>query len=79
MKQMKEFTLEQITEANLDCIPLNKQLLINYVGYMYEDNADYSNDSLKREWLYLWKNGRIEELLTAEMVFTSIPNLPKEA
>jgi hypothetical protein len=69
MKDMRKFTLEQLTEANLDYMPHIKHLLKIHIGYTYEDSADYSNESLKRELLYLVENDRIEELTTVEWVY----------
>lgn len=63
---MKDFINEQMTNFNLDQNPLTKQLLINYVSMEYEQDADYSNESLMREWWYLYHNDLLALLNTGE-------------
>ncbi len=63
---MKDFINEQMKEFNLDRNPLTKALLINYVSMEYQENADYSNDSLMMEWWHLNNNNLLGLLNTAE-------------
>lgn len=63
-----ETTLEEI---KLMYTPSTKQLLINYVGRTYEEDADYSDDSLKAELLYLYRNNEVASLITAEWVYSA--------
>lgn len=55
-----------MSNFNLDQNPGTKQLLINYVLMEYEENADCSNESLMREWWYLYENNLLALLSTAE-------------
>lgn len=58
-----EMTLENI---ELLFTPLTKQLLIIYVNVQYEENADISNESLKRELLWLYENNQLDQLFLGE-------------
>lgn len=58
-----EMTLENI---ELLFTPLTKQLLIIYVKVQYEENADISNESLKRELLWLYENNQLDQLFLGE-------------
>jgi len=51
--------------------PLTKALLINYVLMEYEGDADCSNESLMREWWYLYENNLLALLNTGEGLTTS--------
>lgn len=63
---MKDFIKDQMTNFNLDQNPCTKQLLMNYVSIEYQEDADYCNDSLMREWWYLNENNLLALLFTGE-------------
>ncbi|REE25648.1 hypothetical protein DFQ09_102239 [Winogradskyella pacifica] len=46
--------------------PLTKQLLINFVKFQYEENADISDDSLKTELIWLHNNNQLDQLFIGE-------------
>lgn len=64
------WTENEIVELNLMYTPHTKALLTNYVGRTYEGDADYSDDSLKAELLYLYRHNELDNLITAEWVFS---------
>lgn len=66
---MSNFNNEIMEQLDFNNIPLTKQLLINYIGYTYENYADFSDDSLLREWLYLKDENKLQELFLAEIVY----------
>lgn len=68
--KMNDFINEQMTEADLDAMPYTKQLLIKYVNWKYEENADISNESLMREWWSLKEENRLAELFCNEWVYS---------
>lgn len=63
-----EWTKNEIEEINLMYTPHTKALLINYVGSTYEENADFSDESLKAELLYLYQHNELHMLITAEWI-----------
>ena len=67
MKKIK-WTNNEIEEINLIYTPHTKELLKNYVGIMYEENAVYTDESLKAELLLLYRNNDLAELITAEWI-----------
>ena len=67
MKKIK-WTDNEIEEINLMYTPHTKALLIIYVGIMYEENAVYTDESLKVELLLLYRNNDLAELITAEWI-----------
>lgn len=67
---MRNFTNEKMEEIDFINLPLTKQLLINYIGYTYENDADFSDESLAREWWYLKDENKLENLSIAELVFS---------
>ncbi|WNW00942.1 hypothetical protein RRF68_08020 [Tenacibaculum sp. HL-MS23] len=52
--------------------PLTKQLLKTYVSIQYQENADFSDESLKQELIWLYENNELDELILAEYL-TSEP------
>lgn len=58
--------IENLDEINLDLTPMTKQLLINYISIMYEENADYSIESLRAELLLLERENNLEQLFIVE-------------
>ena len=65
-----EFVEEQMGGVNLDRLPHTKALLILYITWKYEDAADISNESLLREWWYLYGNNLLHELFTNESIYS---------
>ena len=64
-----EMTLENI---ELLFTPLTKQLLIIYVKVQYEEYADISDESLKRELLLLYENNQLDQLFLGEYLCSEI-------
>lgn len=60
--------MENLEEINLVLTPLTKELLTNYISLTYEDNADYSDDSLRAELMRLKNENNLEQLFFAEMI-----------
>tara|TARA_R110002049_G_scaffold275725_1_gene453840 strand:+ start:19387 stop:19779 length:393 start_codon:yes stop_codon:yes gene_type:complete len=58
-----EYLIENI---ELLYTPITKQLLINYVKIQNEENADITDESLKRELLWLNKYNEMDQLILAE-------------
>jgi hypothetical protein len=56
----------RIENIELLYTPITKQLLISYVKVQYEENADISDESLKRELLLLYTNNQLDQLFIAE-------------
>ncbi|MBZ9630537.1 hypothetical protein LB465_07070 [Salegentibacter sp. LM13S] len=75
---MKDFINDQMTNFNLDQNPWTKKMLINYISIEYQEDADYSNESLMREWWYLYENNLLALLNTAEGL-NSYPGKDDEA
>lgn len=65
-----DFVEEQMGGVNLDYLPHTKALLILYITWKYEEDADISNESLLREWWYLHDNNLLHELSTNESVYS---------
>ncbi|MDT0554499.1 hypothetical protein [Patiriisocius hiemis] len=57
---------ENLELMDLGITPLTRELLINYIRIQYEENADYSYDSLRAELLLLERENRLHELFLAE-------------
>jgi len=57
-----------MTIENIELLytPLTKQLLINFVKVQYEENANTSDESLKAEFMLLYKNNELDQLILAE-------------
>ena len=64
-----EMTIENI---ELLFTPLTKQLLIIYVKVQYEEYADISDESLKRELLLLFENNQLDQLFLGEYLCSEI-------
>ena len=64
-----EMTIENI---ELLFTPLTKQLLIIYVKVQYEEYADISDESLKRELLLLYENNQLDQLFLGEYLCSEI-------
>ncbi|MBO0593128.1 hypothetical protein I2486_17130 [Cellulophaga sp. E16_2] len=59
--------MESITKyIELMYTPYTKELLIQYVSLQYEEDADFSDESLKTELLWLYKNNELDQLFLAE-------------
>ncbi|OCK42244.1 hypothetical protein BA195_11510 [Tenacibaculum soleae] len=58
-----EMTIENI---ELLYTPYTKKLLINYVSIQYQEEADYSDESLKIELIWLHENNELDQLILAE-------------
>lgn len=58
-----EMTIENI---ELLYTPYTKKLLINYVSIQYQEEADYSDESLKNELISLHENNELDQLILAE-------------
>lgn len=67
---MKKFNDEQIVEMNLEFTPLTKQLMINYMKWQYEDAADFSDESIKREFWLLKDDNRLSEIFISEWLYS---------
>jgi hypothetical protein len=59
---------------NLNNSPILKYLLFQYIGAEYEENADYSEDSLWAEYLLLKRNGQLNRLFVQEVLYNYRPN-----
>lgn len=57
------YTMENI---ELMYTPNTKKLLIAYVSIQYQEDADYSDESLKRELISLHENNELDQLILAE-------------
>lgn len=60
-----EMTIENI---ELLYTPYTKKLLINYVSIQYQEEADYSDESLKNELTSLHENNELDQLILAEYI-----------
>tara|TARA_R110000751_G_scaffold203091_1_gene307531 strand:- start:56 stop:271 length:216 start_codon:yes stop_codon:yes gene_type:complete len=60
----------RIQNIELQFTPITKQLLINYVKVQYEENADISDESLKRELLLLYTNNQLDQLFIGEYLLS---------
>lgn len=58
----------EITIENIELLytPYTKKLLINYVSIQYQEEADYSDESLKIELIWLHENNELDQLILAE-------------
>ena len=58
----------EITIENIELLytPYTKKLLINYVSIQYQEEADYSDESLKNELISLHENNELDQLFLAE-------------
>ena len=56
----------EFMDVDLDYMPNTKDLLIEYVYCQYEESADISNESLKRELMLLFRNNQLDELFSGE-------------
>ncbi|MCF6168007.1 hypothetical protein [Lutibacter sp.] len=65
---MKDNNQEFMDEVELMYTPLTKQLLINYVITEYQEEADTSDESLKRELNWLYKNNQLSNLIISELI-----------
>lgn len=54
--------------------PILKQLLKEYISSMYEESANYDEDTLLNEYNYLLKNNRLYELFDLEFLQNSLLN-----
>lgn len=63
-----DWTTREIEEINLMYTPHTKALLINRARLNHEEYADYSEESLKAELLYLYRTDSLDELITAEWI-----------
>ncbi len=66
-----DFTYDQMGEANLDFMPILKIQLKSYVINTYQEDADISNESLMREWWYLYEENLLHLLSINELVFST--------
>ncbi len=59
-----------MTIENIELLytPYTKKLLINYVSIQYQEDADYSNESLKNELIWLHENNELDQLILAEFL-----------
>ena len=55
-----------IENIELIYTPLTKKLLISYVSIQYQENADYSDESLKNELIWLHENNELDQLILEE-------------
>ncbi|RLJ60916.1 hypothetical protein CLV86_2765 [Lacinutrix venerupis] len=55
-----------IKNIELMYTPYTKELLIKYVNLQYEEDADFSDESLKTELLWLYENNELDRLILAE-------------
>lgn len=62
-----EMTIENIKLHNT---PITKKLLINFVKIQYEENTDLSEESLKRELLWLYDNNQLDQLFIGECLLS---------
>ncbi len=62
----------EVTEENLDFMPLLKQQLIIFLGINYKEDADYSNYSLVKEYHYLDSNNLLGQLHKTECLTSSL-------
>ncbi len=67
---MRKFINEQMKEVRIEHMPSTIDLLINYIKREYKDNADLSEDSLKKEWNYLKDNNMLELLFISEWIYS---------
>lgn len=60
----------KMTIENIELLytPYTKKLLINYVSIQYQEDADYSNESLKNELIWLHENNELDQLILAEFL-----------
>ena len=63
---MEEWINRQLQNLNLAFTPTLKILLENYVSMQYQEDAVYTDESLKRELLYLHENNLILLLFIQE-------------
>tara|TARA_R110001592_G_scaffold257517_4_gene521128 strand:- start:243 stop:467 length:225 start_codon:yes stop_codon:yes gene_type:complete len=67
---MNEFTNEQLELFKIIDAPHTRALLTNYVSTMYEECSDLSDESLKRELIWLNDNGKLLQLFLGEALVT---------
>ena len=67
---MKNNNQEFMDEVELVYTPLTKELLTQYVLRKYEESADTSNYSLKRELMWLYDNNQLSELFVCEHIYS---------
>ncbi|CAA0260937.1 hypothetical protein [Tenacibaculum maritimum] len=60
----------EITIENIELLytPYTKKLLINYVSIQFQEEADYSDESLKSELIWLYENNQLDQLILAEFL-----------
>jgi hypothetical protein len=62
---------QYLDELELLYTPHTKALLIEYVSCQYEEYADYSDESLKRELNLLYQEGQLIRLFTGEYILSA--------
>ena len=71
MKNIKEnFTSEQLELFNFDDAPQTRSLMQSYATTIYEENADLSDEALKRELIWLHEKGELMQLFLGEALVT---------
>lgn len=63
---MEDFTTQQLELFKLIDAPHTRELLITYVGMMYEEHANFSDESLRRELILLNDRNQLINLFLGE-------------
>ncbi|WP_435416630.1 hypothetical protein [Polaribacter aestuariivivens] len=64
--------MNEINEYTLEFMKNLKQLLINYISVTYEENADFSINSLIKEYYLLERNNNLHYLFEVEYLISSV-------
>jgi len=62
--------MERLEIENINDVPKIKALMINYMTYEYEGDAELDDDSVLRELNHLYDNGLMHLLLEYELTFS---------
>ena len=67
---MEDFNDEYVMLLELHYTPHTRALLVDYVSRQYQENADLSDESLKREFIWLHENNELARLFIGEYIYS---------
>lgn len=63
--------MEELGITDINDVPLLKPLVVNYMTYEYEGDADLSDESILNELRYLYDNDLMKLLADYEFTFSA--------
>jgi hypothetical protein len=65
---MEDFNNEYVMLLELHYTEHTRALLVDYVSRQYQEDADLSDESLKREFIWLYENNELARLFIGEYI-----------